>query len=72
VAAKLHDVAQVSTEIVGVDMEVGKLAARLKAERNLPYSDCFAAALAQARKGTFVTSDEDFERVSTTPKTFWV
>ncbi len=53
-------------------MELGKLAARLKANHNLPYADCFAAALAQARKATLVTSDKDFERVRTALKTLWV
>ena len=71
-AAKLHEIAQLPVEIVGVDLELGKLAARLKAEHNLPYADCFAAALAQARKATLVTSDKDFECVGTALKTLWV
>ena len=71
-AAKLHEIAQLPVEIVGVDLELGKLAARLKAEHNLPYADGFAAALAQARKATLVTSDKDFERVGTALKILWV
>jgi ribonuclease VapC len=71
-AAKLHEIAQLPIEIVGVDMELGKLAASLKAEHNLPYADCFAAALAQARKATLVTSDKDFERVRTALRILWV
>jgi predicted nucleic acid-binding protein len=63
---------QLPIEIGGVGMELGKLAASLKAQHNLPYADCFAAALAQARKVTLVTSDEDFERVGTTLKILWV
>ena len=70
--AKLHEIAQLPIEIVGVDLELGKLAARLKAEHNLPYADCFAAALAQSRKATFVASDKDFERVGTALKILWV
>ena len=70
--AKLHEIAQLPVEIVGVDLELGKLSARLKAEHNLPYADCFAAALAQARKATLVTSDKDFERVGTALKILWV
>jgi ribonuclease VapC len=71
-AAKLHEIAQLPIEIVGVDIELGKLAASLKAEHNLPYADCFAAALAQARKATLVTSDKDFASVSTALKILWV
>jgi len=54
------------------DMGLAKLAASLKAQHNLPYADCLAAALAQARKATLVTSDKDFERVGTAIKTLWV
>ena len=70
--AKLLEIAQLPIEIVGVDMELGKLAASLKAEHNLPYADCFAAALAQAGKAALVTSDKDFQRVGTALKTIWV
>ena len=70
--AKLHEIAQLPIEIVGVDLELGKLAARLKAEHKLPYADCFAAALAQARKATLVTSDNDFQCVGTALKILWV
>jgi ribonuclease VapC len=71
-AAKLHEIAQLPIEIVGVDIELGKLAASLKAEHSLPYADCFAAALAQARKATLVTSDKDFQCLGTALKILWV
>ena len=70
--AKLNEIAQLPIEIVGVDMELGRQAASLKAQHNLPYADCFAAALAVARKSTLVTSDKDFERLGTAPKVLWV
>jgi uncharacterized protein len=70
--AKLQEIAQLPIEIIGVDLELGKVAASLKAERNLPYADCFAAALAQSRKATLVTSDKDFERAGTALKILWV
>ncbi len=71
-AAKLQEIAQLPVEIVGVDMELAQLAATLKAERNLPYIGCFAAALAQAKKGVLVTSDKDFERVGSVARAVWV
>ena len=70
--AKLQEITQLPIEIAGVDTELGKLAASLKAEHNLPYADCFAAALARDRKATLVTSDKDFERVGTGLKILWV
>ncbi len=71
-AVKLQDIAQLPIEIVDVDMELAKLAASLKAQYKLPYADCFAAALAQARKATLVTSDQDFKRAGTALKILWV
>ena len=53
-------------------MELAQQAASLKAQYKLPYPDCFAAALGQARKATVVTSDKDFERVGTALKILWV
>jgi predicted nucleic acid-binding protein len=70
--AKLQEIAQLPIQVSGVDMELAKLAASLKAQDNLPYADCFAAALAQARKATLVTSDKDFERVGPALKILWV
>jgi ribonuclease VapC len=70
--AKLREIAQLPIEIVGVDMELGKLAASLKAQHNLPYADCFAATLAQARKAALITSDKDFESMGAGLKIFWV
>ena len=70
--AKLQEIAQLPIQVINVDMELAKLAASLKAQYNLPYADCFAGALAQARKATLVTSDKDFERVGTALKILWV
>ncbi len=97
-AAKLHEIAQLPSQVFDVDMELANLAASLKvgsagprcwdprfffrksrrphrlrsALHLLPYADCFAAALAQARKATLVTNDKDFERVGTALKILWV
>ena len=70
--ATLHEIAQLPIQILDVDMELAKLAASLKARHNLPYADCFAAAAAQARKASLVTSDKDFECVGTALKILWV
>jgi predicted nucleic acid-binding protein len=45
--------------------------ARLKAGHNLPSADCFAAALAPARKASLVASDKVYEREETTLKIPW-
>lgn len=69
---KLREIAQLPIEIVAVDVDLAKTAAALKAEHNLPYADCFAAALAQVRKAALVTSDKDFERLAGFARTIWL
>ncbi len=65
---KLRQIAQLPIEILDADAPLTQAAARLKAQRNLPYADCFAAALAQTRKLGLVTADKDFERVAVSLK----
>jgi ribonuclease VapC len=69
---KLHEIAQLPIRIVDADVDLTKLAASLKAQHNLPYANCFAAALARSRKAALVTSDRDFERVGSLIKAFWI
>ena len=68
----LQEIAQLPIQVKDVDMELAQAAARLKAQHNLPYADCFAAALAQARKAALVTSDRGFQRVRPALKILWV
>ena len=70
--AKLQEIAQLPIEILSADMDTARLAASLKAQYNLPYADCFAAALALARNAILVTSDKDFDRLGTAVKILWV
>ena len=69
---KLQETAQLPVELMDVDAELARLAASLKAQHNLPYADCFAAALAQTRKAALVTSDKDFECVASVLKILWL
>jgi predicted nucleic acid-binding protein len=69
---KLQEIAQLPIELIDVDAELARLAASLKAQHNLPYADCFAAALAQTRKAALITTDRDFECVGTVLKILWI
>jgi uncharacterized protein len=69
---KLLEIAQLPIEIVDADLGLTRLAASLKAEHNLPYADCFAAALAQSRKAPLVTGDKDFTRMESILKIVWL
>lgn len=68
---KLRQIAQLPIEIVDADSALTQTAARLKAQYNLPYADCFGAALAQLRKATVLTSDKDFQRAGEAVRTLW-
>ena len=67
----LHDIAQLPLEIVDADLELTRSAAELRAEHKLPYSDCFAAALAVNRKASLATSDKDFAHVEKRLEILW-
>ena len=67
----LEDIAQLPVEIVDADLELTRIAAELRAEHKLPYTDCFAAALAAARKASLATSDKDFASVEKKLDLLW-
>ncbi len=71
----LEDIAQLPLEIVDADLDLTRHAAELRAEHKLPYTDCFAAALAAAlaidRKASLATSDKDFACVEGKLNILW-
>ncbi len=67
----IEDIAQLPLEIVDADLELTRSAAELRAEHKLPYTDCFAAALAAARKASLATGDRDFAHVAKKLDILW-
>ena len=67
----LDDIVQLPLEIVDADLELTRTAAELRAEHKLPYSDCYAAALAANRKAFLATSDRDFAAVEKRIAILW-
>ncbi len=67
----LDDIAQLPLEIVDADLALTRTAAELRAELKLPYSDCFAAALAANRNASLATSDKDFAAVEKRIAILW-
>ena len=57
------EISQFPIQIMNADSELTKSAAELRAKYNLPYADCFAAALSKIWKAELVTSDRDFAMV---------
>jgi predicted nucleic acid-binding protein len=57
------EISQFPIQIVNADFDLTKSAAALHAKYNLPYADCFAAALSKISRAELVTSDRDFVKV---------
>jgi ribonuclease VapC len=56
----IHQIRGMAIEIVDADWPLTRQAAAYKARGGISYADCFAAALAQNRKGEIVTGDREF------------
>lgn len=59
-------------EIVPADTELISKAAEIKSVHKIPYADSIAAALAELRGATLVTSDRDFERLGRRIQVLWL
>lgn len=59
-------------DIVPVDQHLARSAAAFKALKNIPYADCFAAALSQSRKAPLMTGDKDFKQLERNLKLEWL
>jgi predicted nucleic acid-binding protein len=57
------EISQFPIQVVNADFELTKSAAELHAKYNLPYADCFAAALSKTWKAQLVTADQDFAKI---------
>lgn len=59
-------------DIVDVDWPLTRQAAVFKANGNISYADCFAAALAKIRKADLVTGDNEFKALESEIKISWL
>ena len=59
-------------EIIDVDIAIAKQAALFKVAHRLSYADCFAAALAKARKAILMTGDKEFRSLDGEIKIAWL
>lgn len=58
------EISQLPIQVTNADSELTRSSAELHAKYNLPYADCFAAALSKKWNAELVTSDRDFAKVS--------
>lgn len=57
----VREIQGMAIETVDADWQLTRQAAAFKAEVNIAYGDCFAAALAKDRKADLVTGDKEFK-----------
>jgi ribonuclease VapC len=73
---KAHEIEKIirtlPIEIIDVDMQIAREAARFKATHKISYADCFAAALAKLHKGEVVTGDKEFKSLEEEVKIAWI
>lgn len=73
---KAHEIEKIirtlPIEIIDVDIQLAREAARFKANHKISYADCFAAALAKLHKGEVITGDKEFKTVESEIKVAWL
>ncbi len=73
---KAHEIEKIirtlPIEIIDVDMQLAREAARFKATHKISYADCFAAALAKLHKGEVITGDKEFKSLEQEVKIAWI
>ncbi len=73
---KAHEIEKIiqslPIEIIDVDRQLAKEAARFKATRKVSYADCFAAALAKLHKEELITGDKEFKALEDEIKVAWI
>ncbi|HEV2197694.1 MAG TPA: type II toxin-antitoxin system VapC family toxin [Candidatus Acidoferrum sp.] len=67
----IEDIGQFPIELVDANLTLTHIAAELRANYKLHYTDCFAAALAAQRKASLLTSDSDFSQVEKKLDILW-
>jgi predicted nucleic acid-binding protein len=67
-----HLMEQMCVEVVSLDKDLTRQAARIRVSEKLPYGDCFAAALAINKHAELVTKDTDFKAVQSRIRIQWI
>ena len=73
---KAHEIEKIiktlPIDIIDVDIQLAKEAARFKAAKKISYADCFVAALAKLHKGEVITGDKEFKELESEVKISWI
>jgi predicted nucleic acid-binding protein len=70
--SSIKELRELRIQFVDVDWELTREAARFKAKNKMSYADCYAAALANAKKADLVTGDAEFKAIEDRVSIQWV
>jgi ribonuclease VapC len=68
----IDEIHGMAIDIVDVDWQLTRLAAAFKANGNIAYGDCFAAALAKNYKAELITGDKEFKALEVEISISWL
>ena len=68
----VQEIMGMAIEIVEADWGLTHQAAVFKANGNIAYADCFAAALARTRQAELITGDQEFKLLKEEIKISWI
>lgn len=68
----IHEIKGMGIEIVEADWNLTRQAAAFKANGNISYADCFAAALSKLKKAELVTGNKEFKALEGEVKVVWI
>jgi uncharacterized protein len=68
----IGEIEGMAIEVVEVDWQLTRQAAKFKVNGNISYGDCFAGALAKNRKAELVTGDKEFKALEGEIKLTWI
>lgn len=70
--SSIKELRDLRIQFVDVDWELTQEAAHFKSQHKMSYADCYAAALAKAKKADLVTGDPAFKAIESQVKIQWV
>jgi ribonuclease VapC len=70
--SSIKELRDLRIQFVDADWELTQEAARFKSQNKMSYADCYAAALAKAKKADLVTGDKEFRPLETLVNILWV
>jgi predicted nucleic acid-binding protein len=68
----IHEIQGMAIDIVDADWGLTHQAAVFKANGNIAYGDCFAAALAKSHQAELITGDREFKTLEDEIKISWL